>query len=944
MVSGRHNRARPSKHSEPPACVATSPSFSLALFPAMHELLKFKLKAPARRQSAHAHRLQLAQVSSYSHINIQPAVGDAENGESESAEGFIRKDSAQIEIEDKLIFGPSLDSPSQSPSRRRPQTFAEATMSTRRTRLMRRNSTTHDEDSGAIFGGPVSLESLGPFRYTFKKNKKNSKWSPLDLSATDSLSEVGSISELGSFSRAASPSLDPSASASSSAPPFEFRPPFTPSPKSQDPRTSASVETPDETIASFELSLTLGDTDPTPTQANFPDFDPTPTQASQARFDSIIPPTAVTTTESTDSELSDSQSTKDRTEEAMASLAQSFGAAKVGRDAFDSLEWDPDLPAAAEPDRSPEPVTVTPQPIAYTTVGSVVNPKAVPQFTAPNRIQRESSGRRPLLPMVHSRHHDYFSQPRGPPPSNMQGLNVQTSMQYTQQLAQSPGPFSFNRTPPPNSARSSRSARSLQQLPLLTEQEKNVLSMVHGTATPQIHSGNILGHPSTSSPSRIPSSSLEKVAIQAFNARDLMEEEVDALDVPIARKALFEKMQTLQRLAKFENPMQHMARSRLQEFSLAKPRGINIGPVLDNPTAAIEALIRAKNPLSSTNSFLNNGAVRQPGELDRGYQFPPPGLVDHPKTQTNPLFGAKGSFVTDYKEAMQSRSGYPAPLTAGPPGQRQFQGYPNKTGAGHNENSWASDARTLVSHSYANVNVQAPSPWADAYGMPSAPSLYYQSIVPAHSGGGCNTKLQDTVPIAVASKYYPQGFPSDMSGEYIPLHYSTQREIDQTSDNRKPQTADEEKAKENNNLDDWFYGGQRRFATMTLDSYTNEDELPPFYPLGPIERQSKKPLPAVIPKPIIPEDMDKLTLGDATAPLITAAFGSLLSYMNNSDAFDTKKHLSKFVDSPDWQIDSSEKGNNSFFGEDWGPPPKRAGRDSRYQSSFHNPRSTNWEA
>ncbi|KEQ72375.1 hypothetical protein M436DRAFT_73345 [Aureobasidium namibiae CBS 147.97] len=42
-------------------------------------------------------------------------------------------------------------------------------------------------------------------------------------------------------------------------------------------------------------------------------------------------------------------------------------------------------------------------------------------------------------------------------------------------------------------------------------------------------------------------------------------------------------------------------------------------------------------------------------------------------------------------------------------------------------------------------------------------------------------------------------------------------------------------------------------------------------------------------------------------------------------------YLAPFCDPPEWCIDKSANGNNSFFGEDWSQPPERISRDARYR-------------
>ncbi|MCJ1366444.1 hypothetical protein MMC16_005573 [Acarospora aff. strigata] len=46
---------------------------------------------------------------------------------------------------------------------------------------------------------------------------------------------------------------------------------------------------------------------------------------------------------------------------------------------------------------------------------------------------------------------------------------------------------------------------------------------------------------------------------------------------------------------------------------------------------------------------------------------------------------------------------------------------------------------------------------------------------------------------------------------------------------------------------------------------------------------------------------------------------------------------------PEWCIDKGVGGSTSFFGEDWGAPPPRVGRDPRYRPLLHEPRFTLYE-
>ena len=70
----------------------------------------------------------------------------------------------------------------------------------------------------------------------------------------------------------------------------------------------------------------------------------------------------------------------------------------------------------------------------------------------------------------------------------------------------------------------------------------------------------------------------------------------------------------------------------------------------------------------------------------------------------------------------------------------------------------------------------------------------------------------------------------------------------------------------------------------------------------------------------------------------------MLGVLANLKAYQTKKdYFNKLGEAPAWAIDSSPDGNKSFFGEDWGAPPRRVGRDPRYAAVQHDGRNTVYE-
>ena len=72
---------------------------------------------------------------------------------------------------------------------------------------------------------------------------------------------------------------------------------------------------------------------------------------------------------------------------------------------------------------------------------------------------------------------------------------------------------------------------------------------------------------------------------------------------------------------------------------------------------------------------------------------------------------------------------------------------------------------------------------------------------------------------------------------------------------------------------------------------------------------------------------DEATNG-ATNSLLSLLYGALASYAKEPFR---RHYLSHFGDPPEWCVDKTIAGSKSFFGEDWGTPPSRVGRDPRYR-------------
>ncbi|KAH8655009.1 hypothetical protein BGZ60DRAFT_418223 [Tricladium varicosporioides] len=595
----------------------------------------------------------------------------------------------------------------------------------------------------------------------------------------------------------------------------------------------------------------------------------------------------------------------------MSQISKTFAAAKV-EDAFDSVDWDPDLPSATAPD-SPEPITVKPTPVAYTTVGSLVDPTAKPQFSAPNRIQREGAARQPLMTMLQRGQYDSFYQARGPPPP----LNMANSMAYAQQIAKSPSSAS---------SASQQAPRTLRTTPAKTmteaqEKEQGILRRMRRITEPQMVSGNAVAVPNTPTPN--PINRLPIVA-STFGSKQPVVHVQDISQSSGSNENLesVSKHEIHSTLGKFENAFFKLKSTH------APPRVASF----DAPQIS-----------RSTNNAQNN---QSRGELDRAYQFPPPGFSAPQPAQVNPLFGALNASISRPMLPHAPPPGLPQPLTAGPPGQRQYPSAVGRSGMANLQSIWTGDQSSAYSANtnapttdctpFQNYSTQELSFQAQAQGK----NLYTRSQTQLPQGflapppsvpnwaNGETARIVDTLPPEAIKQYYPNGLPNDMAGAYTPLSVEKQKQMDEISLNVVQKRVESGKG-----IDEWFYSGQRRYATMEGEDFVNELERRHASPWGAIAPPKKTiGTGPIISKPINKKEMENMTIGEAARPLLEAAFGSMLAYAATGS--DSRKTMSGFVPAPKWQLDESEKGDQSLFGEDWGAPPKRFGRDSRRQDAF----------
>ncbi|KAG9881379.1 hypothetical protein KCU94_g19917, partial [Aureobasidium melanogenum] len=128
-------------------------------------------------------------------------------------------------------------------------------------------------------------------------------------------------------------------------------------------------------------------------------------------------------------------------------------------------------------------------------------------------------------------------------------------------------------------------------------------------------------------------------------------------------------------------------------------------------------------------------------------------------------------------------------------------------------------------------------------------------------------------------------------------------------------------------LHDWFYSG------LTIIERQDEhfEYIKTAHNQG-ITQSKVNPGPIGTPstRSMLSKNPDPEPFNEITTRLFLTVHESLSQYAQGPIE-QRRGYLAPFCDPPEWCIDKSANGNNSFFGEDWSQPPERISRDSRYR-------------
>ncbi|KAI0999679.1 hypothetical protein K3495_g8519 [Podosphaera aphanis] len=569
-----------------------------------------------------------------------------------------------------------------------------------------------------------------------------------------------------------------------------------------------------------------------------------------------------------------------------------------GKDAFDPLEWEPDLSSMLSVDESPKPVPMKPQPVTYTTVGSLVDPKSVQQFTAPNRIQREGANRRPLMSIIANRSFDSLFQTRGPPPP----LNKSNSMQYAQQLSRNQSQIdsiqslvseTLQDSILPSHREGSSPPTHSHSILIATDQEKDILkAQFNGKALISQNQDSISNTP-------------RKLDVCQYSTGNIknsstIEEEKTNLNLQ-TRVYGMEKMQTLQRLSKFKNPMQEWAKNKLSGFSVVNQ------PTVSSKSYAADISSHILFSLSGDKKYGGPKLASEPSEnkIDK--------ISDH--FSTGKISKNQLNQVRCNLNSAQLRSGaitcppaYPQPLTAGPPGQRQSSSSFNQYNFYHQDikanNFKMSDEESTPNDFIAAQSVhQTNSFYLQGGGYEQVQMMPWDGHTCSLLSHTCSA-LVDTLSQKDAAQYYPYSWPSGTTE-------ITEKGSDTCSVPIWEQTA----TKNPEDLENWFYSGQRRFAKITSqigtdnshDQRNRERGLLPSSSPGIVLAESEL-------KQVLITELDRRPTSSYAAPLVDSLLDTLFEYSDKTPG--SRANLSHFIENPISYLDLTENGECSLFGED----------------------------
>jgi hypothetical protein len=248
-----------------------------------------------------------------------------------------------------------------------------------------------------------------------------------------------------------------------------------------------------------------------------------------------------------------------------------------------------------------------------------------------------------------------------------------------------------------------------------------------------------------------------------------------------------------------------------------------------------------------------------------------------------------------------------------------------------------SDTASSFTHNVAGNKLQPPTSFdtSSSRFFPTGLAPQIQKP-PSPSGSATSNNLENSSPENLRTKQTyahatptitktseSKGTPQTLQPPFFPEELSVHPSTSTSSSASKKQTYDEL-------LQEWWTSGNKfarqeefyRSLQRTQGDTPSKLTGPPAHltPIGPPSRTPKK------------ESTSNSSTSFDITRLLIPVLENLSSYVQGPVS-KRRDYWSQWSQPPEWAVDPSPEGNNSFYDKDWGTPPARVGRDPRYSGS-----------
>ncbi|KAI0172731.1 hypothetical protein GGR52DRAFT_591242 [Hypoxylon sp. FL1284] len=310
------------------------------------------------------------------------------------------------------------------------------------------------------------------------------------------------------------------------------------------------------------------------------------------------------------------------------------------------------------------------------------------------------------------------------------------------------------------------------------------------------------------------------------------------------------------------------------------------------PTKTLVSLASYKNPMQKTAQKILTKAreVVPASDLQAAGPNPPPGFagssgsrVGTPNTLSNPENMTYKS--SNYPGILARGPGAPLPLTAGPPGQRQFRpaGFDKDLQKNADKSREALSSESQQKRVMYGASQQAKPPY-NPEGLPVA-NRWGAKTIPwgMNMGRPTSEKMSDTVAAGQVLQFFPQGLPADFDYKAKNIHSDWQerrtREVEQ--EEMKPQSSvllqqtSGWKADHKDRLERDFYGGNNKINKSMNMAVHEHKSRAMVRAIGSEMKENRMGEGKVVNRKISIEEADAIPVHRHAQPLLSMAYQTL---------------------------------------------------------------------